>query len=134
MADTRTSQSSPLRIDGIVVNVSGGEIGMTLCPGKQGPSVYDAPWGRSLDVDIRAIKEWGAVSLVTLMELQELSILGVPELGDSARQAGLKWFDLRYGMERYLIHTSINYGVIQLHCFSTSWVLDNGSSFTVAVA
>lgn len=67
---------------------------MTLCPGKQGQSLYDATWERDLDMDIIAIKEWGAVSLVTLMELQELSLFGVPGLGDAARRAGLNWLHL----------------------------------------
>ena len=62
----RTSITHPLGIDSICCDA--GLLGMTLCPGKKGSSNYGAPWDRALSLDIRAIVDWGATSLVSLME------------------------------------------------------------------
>lgn len=94
MTAYRTSQNSPLRIGEVSVNDHGGAIGMTLCPGKRGPSVYGADWARDIDADLLAIKDWGAVSLVSLMEDEEFDLFWVPHLGEAVRRAGLNWFHL----------------------------------------
>lgn len=67
---------------------------MTFCPGKRGPSVHGAAWARDLATDLTVIKEWGARSVVTLMESEELDLLGVSGLGDATRQAGMNWLHL----------------------------------------
>lgn len=94
MTTHRTSQNSPLRIDELRVNVQGGAIGMTLCPGKRGHSVYGTDWARDMDADLLAIKDWGAVSLVSLMEDEEMDLFRVSNPGEAARRAGLNWFHL----------------------------------------
>ena len=88
----RTSIAHPLGIDAI--RCDAGLLGMTLCPGKKGSSSYGAPWDRDLSLDIRAIVEWGATSLVSLMEDFEFSKLGVADPGDVAEAAGLQWHHL----------------------------------------
>ena len=100
----RTSASNPLQIDGMPCG--NGVIGMTLCPGKQAPSVFGTAWARDLALDLDAVVDWGATSLVSLVERSELSALGVSNLGDAAEEAGLEWHhlpieDLRVPGERF---------------------------------
>ena len=79
-----TSQSSPLRIARVRTH-HGGEIGMTLCPGKCGPGRH-AWWDRCLRTDLQAIRQWDAQELLTLMEDHELHSYGVAGLGEAARE------------------------------------------------
>jgi ADP-ribosyl-[dinitrogen reductase] hydrolase len=51
-------------------------------------------WARDLKLDLTAIKDWGAIALLTLVEDWELKKLRVEHLGTVARQLGLKWFHL----------------------------------------
>lgn len=53
----RTSTSSPLRIDSIKLDYGDAAIGMTICPGKQGPSTYGGPWQRDLVADMDLASE-----------------------------------------------------------------------------
>lgn len=85
----KTSLTHPLRIDAMACGA--GLIGMTFCPGKQGDSVFGGRWERDLALDLRVIADWGASTLVSLVEEHELAELGVPELGDGAEEAGLEW-------------------------------------------
>ncbi len=89
----RTSETHPLQIAALDTRV-GGRIGMTFCPGKRDPWAMTGPWDRNLRVDLRAIADWGASALVTLMEAHELEHLGVPDLGDQTQAAGLTWLHL----------------------------------------
>ena len=87
---TRTSLTHPLEID--AMPCGGGLLGMTLCPGKHvSKSNTGAPWERDLALDIRVIADWGATTLVSLMEGCELAKFGVPDLGMVAEEAGLEW-------------------------------------------
>ena len=86
---TRTSLTDPLKID--AMPCGGGLLGMTLCPGKQVNSYYGDRWERDLALDLRVIADWGASTLVSLMEEHEFPMLRVPELGEVAEQAGLEW-------------------------------------------
>ncbi|WP_428101279.1 hypothetical protein [Candidatus Rariloculus sp.] len=88
----RTSITDPLKID--AMPCGNGVIGMTLCPGKQASSVFGAAWARDLALDLDAVVDWGATSLVSLVERPELSALGVSNLGDAAEEAGLEWHHL----------------------------------------
>lgn len=68
---------------------------MTFCPGKkQRHSKFGSWWDRDLDVDLEAIRSWGAVGLVTLMEDHELIDLRVPNLGANCKASGLDWFHM----------------------------------------
>jgi ADP-ribosylglycohydrolase len=88
----RTSSSDPLRLDS--VSVGEGALGLTLCPGKRGDSVFGAPWERDLEADIAAIRNWGATLVVTLTEAAEMEALGVPRLGAAVKSAGMDWLHL----------------------------------------
>jgi len=54
----RTSLTHPIRVDALPV--AGGLLGLTFCPGKHGDSLTGAPWARDLDMDLRALRDWGA--------------------------------------------------------------------------
>lgn len=85
----RTSTSHPLRIDSL--SVGNGHLGLTLCPGKKGDSVFGAGWDRDLDVDLDVIKAWGAKAVLTLIEDSEFDLLSVTSLGDAAKARGIDW-------------------------------------------
>lgn len=92
---TETSATSPLAIAPVTLPGGAGVIGMTICPGKKGPSARrDVMWDRDLDSDIAAIREWGATAVVTLMENAELRRLQVADLGARVTSAGLEWLHL----------------------------------------
>ena len=88
----RTSETDPLRI--AELPVGGGLVGITLCPGKQGDSVFGAGWARDLASDLTAIRDWGASAVVTLIEEHEFEMLGVQTLPEAVRAAGLEWHHL----------------------------------------
>lgn len=85
----RTSQSHPLQIATLVVGR--GAIGVTLCPGKKGESVHGAGWDRDLETDLAAIREWGASTIVTLIEPHEFPMLKVEALPQAVPAAGMEW-------------------------------------------
>jgi ADP-ribosylglycohydrolase len=80
-----------LRVDNLAIGSQSGVIGLTFCPGKQ-----RGAWDRDLAADLEAIKSSGAEALVTLMETDELTAVGVPatELGGQAASLGLEWHHL----------------------------------------
>lgn len=89
-----TSQDSPLRIASIDAG-NGGRIGMTICPGKHSvTSISGHGWSRDLVADIQSIRDWGADTVVTLMESWELAEYHVPYLGQELQAAGMIWFHL----------------------------------------
>lgn len=94
MAIERTSKSDPLRIDAVAATPAPGLIGLTICPGKKDPHAMSGPWARDLDADLEAIRDWGAIALVSLIEDQEFGLLEVPGLGLRARASGLEWHHL----------------------------------------
>ena len=89
---SRTSQTHPLRIDDLPV--ANGHLGLTLCPGKRGDSVFGAPWARDLDTDLDAVRDWGADAVVTLIETDEAAMLGVAGLGEGVTARGIAWHHL----------------------------------------
>jgi len=78
----KTSVTHPLQIQhveiGPVGERPGGRIGMTFCSGKKQPTGMTGSWDRDLDLDMDAIKAWGADALVTLVDRPELAALKVP--------------------------------------------------------
>ncbi|MFP4615436.1 MAG: ADP-ribosylglycohydrolase family protein [Thiohalorhabdus sp.] len=80
----------PIRIDA-VHPPEGGRLGLTFCPGKTDPHGLSGPHARELGQDLRAIAQWGADYLVTLLEPHEFDWLGVAGLGEAAEMAGLDW-------------------------------------------
>lgn len=51
-------------------------------------------WDRDLAVDLGALEEWGAASVVTLVEEHELHELSVPDLGAKVRDRHMAWHHL----------------------------------------
>lgn len=88
----RTSITHPLQI--AEIPLGRGTIGLTFCPGKIGESVYGDPWDRDLNLDIRALKSWGASMVISLMEEHEFGLLRVPNLGSAIQSAGIEWVHL----------------------------------------
>jgi ADP-ribosyl-[dinitrogen reductase] hydrolase len=96
MHPLKTSTSHPLRIDSVAVGRASGRIGLTFCPGKKQTDAQSGVWDRSLDDDIKAIKAFGAVALVTLMPDSELQSLRVSphQIRDKASELGVEWYQL----------------------------------------
>lgn len=67
---------------------------MTLCPGKHQNFGLSGRWERDLDVDLRAICDWSATILVSLMQDHEFEELGIPDIGGHAASLGLSWMHL----------------------------------------
>lgn len=93
-AEMRTSLSDPLSISEIAVPDMRGRIGMTICPGKCGDSVFGDPWKRDLEVDLDAVTAWGAAAVITLLPTREMGELAVPRLGERVQARGMKWLHL----------------------------------------
>lgn len=92
IVNPRTSLSHPLHIATLPVGT--GAVGVTFCPGKQGDSVFGAPWARDVGLDLDVIQAWGATAVLTLVEGHELISLGVPDLGERIVERGLQWHHL----------------------------------------
>ncbi|WP_136684541.1 LEM-3-like GIY-YIG domain-containing protein [Falsirhodobacter xinxiangensis] len=88
----RTSQTHPLRIDAITLDA--GLIGLTFAPGKRGPSALGTAWDRSLQDDLDAVAAWGADRVITLLETDEMAVLGIPDLGREIAARGIGWLHL----------------------------------------
>lgn len=86
----RNSTTHPLRIDSLPIG--NGLLGLTLCPGKKGDSVFDGAWDRDLDVDLDVIKAWGAKAVLSLIEDHEFGLLSVSGLGDAVKSRGIDWY------------------------------------------
>jgi ADP-ribosyl-[dinitrogen reductase] hydrolase len=91
----KTSVSHPLQIATITPGVFGfGRVGVTFCPGKYDPHAMSGAWDRDLDVDLDAIRDWGAAAIVTLIEPKELTLLRVERLGEEVVRRNMLWFHL----------------------------------------
>jgi ADP-ribosyl-[dinitrogen reductase] hydrolase len=64
---------------------------LTICPGKQDRF---AGWHRDLGEDLRAIRDWGATAVVTLIEAHEFRLLGIEDLGAEVERHGMDWVHL----------------------------------------
>jgi ADP-ribosyl-[dinitrogen reductase] hydrolase len=90
----RTSQSHPLQIAAIPAGPGMGRLGLTFCPGKYDPQPNGADHDRSIDLDLDAIRAWGAAAVVTLIEPKELTMLRVEGLGEGVMRRGMRWVHL----------------------------------------
>lgn len=91
----RTSLSHPLQIGSVpCAPLAQGTIGITFCPGKWGDSVHGAPWQRDLDIDLEAIRAWGANLALSLLVEDEFALLRVPRLGEGFGGRGIAWHHL----------------------------------------
>jgi len=87
----KTSQNCPLQIGELQVNTGQGFLGLTLCPGKKDLGRH---WDRDLNIDLQAIKTWGATTVVTLIEDHEFAMLHVEALGHAVGVLGMEWIHL----------------------------------------
>ena len=94
MRSVRFSQSHPLQIASVSAGEGWGRVGITLCPGKKQLGAMTGAWDRDLKLDVGAIAEWGAVSVVSLIEPHELQSLCVSGLGEAVADAHMGWFHL----------------------------------------
>jgi ADP-ribosyl-[dinitrogen reductase] hydrolase len=69
---------------------------MTFCPGKKQTDALSGVWDRDLDADMKSIKAFGAIALVTLMPDGELHSLDVSpaRIRDAASGLGIEWYQL----------------------------------------
>jgi ADP-ribosyl-[dinitrogen reductase] hydrolase len=88
--EPRTSRSHPLHVDWITDLPAPGVLGLTLCPGKWGSSLFGRPWARDLEFDLALLREHHRTDLlVSLMEDHEYAQLRVPDLVSRAKAHGL---------------------------------------------
>ena len=114
----RTTQSAPLQID-TLGPVGQGRLGLTFCPGKHAPHAQTGAWDRDLDTDLRALWDWGASTVVTLMETHELELLRVPGFGGHVSRPGLQWWLLPIvdgGVPNHRLEQACNRAVEDLRC------------------
>jgi protein-tyrosine phosphatase len=90
----RTSKTDPIEIAHVQSAPGYGRIGITFCPGKYQPDAATGAWHRDLDIDLDAIRDWGASVVLTLVEQNELEQLRVAGLGNAVRARGLLWLHL----------------------------------------
>lgn len=90
----KTSLTDPLNVNTIPVGSRGGAIGLTFAPGKYQEIAMTGAWARDLDLDLRAIRSWGARHLVTLIEPWEFQELRIQSLPRRAAELGLVWHGL----------------------------------------
>ena len=89
----RSSITHPLQIAEVATR-RGGNVGVTFCPGKCGPSLFGPMWKRDLEADLDVIERWGARIVLTLLEAFELEALEVAALGESVQARGMRWLHL----------------------------------------
>ncbi|WP_312136388.1 ADP-ribosylglycohydrolase family protein [Brevundimonas sp.] len=125
----RTSATHPIQIAEIPCQQ--GIIGITLCPGKKGTSLFGADWDRDLEVDLDAVEKWRATIVVSLIENFEFEHLGVEDLGQSVITRGMEWihapiqdvgvpndnFETRWAVLGHRIRSAlINGDRVLIHC------------------
>jgi protein-tyrosine phosphatase len=90
----KTSKTHPLRIDCVESPYMKGVIGMTLCPGRRGPSYGGGRWERDLDTDLEAVRAWQPTVVIALLEAREYAMLEIPQFQAATIEAGLPWLSL----------------------------------------
>ena len=91
LSTVKNSESSPLLIAELPLGRGEGCLGLTLCPGKKDSA---RGWDRDLEGDLRTILEWGASTVVTLIESHEFTLLKVGRLGERVQKLGMRWIHL----------------------------------------
>ncbi|PEQ10294.1 hypothetical protein B2G71_23040 [Novosphingobium sp. PC22D] len=90
---TKSSQSHPLQI-AILQTPLSSRIGLSFCPGKTQLSAMSGAWDRDLGLDLDAVRDWGAVAVVTLVEEHELRALQVEGMGAAVAARHMDWYHL----------------------------------------
>jgi ADP-ribosyl-[dinitrogen reductase] hydrolase len=89
-----TSLTHPLQIAAISTRPGFGRVGITFCPGKYDRQAMSGYWDRNLDLDLDAIRDWGAAAVVTLLEAKEFALLRVKRRGEEVVRRNMSWFHL----------------------------------------
>lgn len=126
----RTSQTHPLRI-ACLPCPAGGTLGITFCPGQWQAEAATGAWSRDLQADLRAIAEWGATHVLTLVTAEELHALRVPALGEGVAAQGMEWlhlpiqdfstptkdWEIAWARARGTVHAALDRGAaVLVHC------------------
>jgi protein-tyrosine phosphatase len=90
MTTPRTSLTHPLQIAELLLP-GNGMLGLTFCPGKVQPCALTGSWLRDLDIDCERLVEWGASTVITLMEQHELNDLSVEPLPGALAARNIAW-------------------------------------------
>lgn len=106
----KNSRNSPLQIAEVLLEPAMGALGLTLCPGKKDAA---SNWNRDLAQDLQFIRDWGATTVVTLIEDHEFQMLSVQTLERDVRALGMDW-----------LHLPILDVSIPDHRFEGAWVLE----------
>jgi ADP-ribosyl-[dinitrogen reductase] hydrolase len=89
--EIRTSKTHPQRVIWVPGVDTPGKLGLTIAPGKSGPSKSAHVWQRDLDADLdRIAKHYGGDVLVPLIEDHELKMLQIEALVPKAKAHGLE--------------------------------------------
>jgi ADP-ribosylglycohydrolase len=82
--------SHPLMIDSF--HLAEGSVGMTLCPGRKGPSLSGPDWNRDVQADILRLRLWRTDIVISLTGQEEMDHLRVGNMSAAMREAGLLWY------------------------------------------
>ena len=85
--------SGPLRCD-TVLKVDTASLLLTHLPGRNHIDGQGRVWSRDLEMDLQALKSWGADAVICLVEPLELTAMGVPDYAQGLRNHGLTLFHL----------------------------------------
>ena len=73
---------------------AGATLGLTNCPGRNGLDGQGRVWRRDVESDLKAIEDWGADRVLTLLEIDEFGRLGVPDFSLRASRRQFQWHHL----------------------------------------
>jgi len=80
-----------LRIAEVLFGERDGRLGLTLCPGKKDEG---RGWDHDLKDDLQVIRNWGASTVISLIELHEFNLLQVPAISENTIRMGMYWIHL----------------------------------------
>jgi len=127
--DQSVTTNLPISIAPLDYPKGQGKIGLTICPGKSSNTVGGR--ARELTQDLQALAAWGAVTIISLVETHEFTMLGVPDFKDQVKASNMIWLhfpiqDLQTPNEEFeakwrqvgpLLHRQLMIGSsIILHC------------------
>lgn len=129
MRKYKTSQTHPLQISSFACGA--GRVGLSMCPGKHQPKSRSGPWDRSLIDDLKAVYDWGASTVLSLIEVHEFKSLDVESLPHACTQLGMAWlwapiqdvhapgaaFDVQWRLHSRTLHVALLRGErVFVHC------------------
>jgi ADP-ribosyl-[dinitrogen reductase] hydrolase len=88
------TMTDTLKIGTIPSGHSGGSWGITMAPGKKGPSTFGGHHNRDMDEDLDTVANWGANAVLTLMETDELTTFKMSGIEEGVRSRFMEWHHL----------------------------------------